>query len=368
MICAEEEIWICALSLCMRYEGGLARRLYDHYGSARSVFKQPLTELVRHKGMHRSITEKITDKSLQAKAGNILKWLRSKNIRPVFLYDQIYPFRLRECPDAPLLLYVAGQADLNSSPVLSVVGTRSATPYGKSLCREIISGFMALGIRPVIVSGLAFGIDITAHRAALENDLPTVAVLPTGIDTIYPASHRNDAIEILRRGAVISEFPPSTQGSRHNFLQRNRIIAGISDATLVMESREDGGAMITAHLAGGYSRDVLAVPGRPSDVCSKGCNDMIRANKAALVTSARDIADVMGWDIKDTPVVQRQLFGILDEKEKEILNHIKESGGDINAIGERTRMAFAELSAILTKLQIKGIIECMETNEYRSLI
>lgn len=370
MICAEEEIWICALSLCTRFEGGLARRLYDHYGSARAVFKQPLSELVRHKGLRRSIAEKISDKNLLSTADNVMKWLIAKNIHPVFLYDQTYPHRLRECPDAPLLLYVAGEADLNSSHVLSVVGTRSATLYGKSLCRDIISGFVPLGIRPVIVSGLAFGIDITAHRAAMENNLQTVAVLPTGIDTIYPASHRDTATDILQRGAVISEFPPSTQNNRHNFLQRNRIIAGISDATLVVESRTDGGAMITAHLASGYSRDVLAVPGRPSDVCSKGCNDMIRTNKAALVTSARDIADVMGWETtgKDARALQLELFEALDEKEKEILNYIKEDNGDIHTIRNRTMIDFTELSAILEKLQEKGFVECLEKNKYISLI
>jgi len=370
MICAEEDIGICALSLCLRYEGGLARRLYDHYGSACSVFKQPLSELVRHKGMRRSIVEKMMDPALLNQAAGILEWLKSVNIRAIPLYHEDYPCRLRECPDAPLLLYVAGQAMLNEGPVLSVVGTRKATPYGKSVCREIISGFKSLGIKPVIVSGLAFGIDITAHRAALENDMPTVAVLPTGIDIVYPSAHLDIAAQILECGAVLSEFPPKTQGHRHNFLQRNRIIAGLADATLVVESKVDGGAQITAHLALGYSRDVLAVPGRPSDICSQGCNNLIRMNKAALVTSARDIADVLQWEVRDKDIqaVQQKLFESLDDRDRQIINHIRENGGDINAMGESLNMPFPELSARLVQLQVQGFVDCLGNNEYISRI
>lgn len=370
MICAEEEIGICALSLCLRYEGGLARRLYDHYGSACSVFKQPLTELVRHKGMRRSIVEKMMDPILPNHAAGILEWLKSVNIRTIPLYHEHYPCRLLECPDAPLLLYVAGQAELNEGPVLSVVGTRKATPYGKSLCREIISGFKQLGIKPVIVSGLAFGIDITAHRTALENDLPTVAVLPTGIDTIYPSAHLDIAEQILEHGAVLSEFPPKTGGHRHNFLQRNRIIAGLADATLVVESKTDGGAQITAHLALGYSRDVLAVPGRPSDICSQGCNNLIRMNKAALVTSAQDIADVLQWEVrgKGLQAVQQELFESLEDRDRQIINHIRENGGDINAMEESLNIPFPELSARLVQLQVQGVVDCLGNKEYISRI
>ncbi|MDD2289958.1 MAG: DNA-processing protein DprA [Bacteroidales bacterium] len=370
MICAEEEIGICALSLCLRYEGGLARRLYDHYGSACSVFNQPLAGLVRHKGMRRSIVEKMMDPALFNQAAGVLEWLKSVNIRAIPLYHQDYPYRLRECPDAPLLLYVAGQAVLNQGPVLSVVGTRKATSYGKSLCVEIIAGFKPLGIKPVIVSGLAFGIDVTAHRAALENDLVTVAVLPTGIDTIYPSAHLDIAAQILERGAVLSEFPPDTQGNRHNFLQRNRIIAGLSDATLVVESKADGGAQITAHLALDYSRDVLALPGRPSDICSQGCNNLIRMNKAALVTSARDIADVLQWDVsgKGLQAVQQELFESLDEQDRHIINHIRENSGDINDMGESLNIPFPELSARLVQLQVRGVVDCLANKEYISRI
>ena len=370
MICGEEEFSICALSLCMRYEGGLARRLYDHYGSARTVFSRPLPELVCHKGMRRSIVEKMTDPSLPEQVSDVLQWLRSVNIRTVFLYDDEYPYRLRECPDAPLLLYVAGQSVLNEGPVLSVVGTRKANKNGKALCREIISGFKPLGIKPVIVSGLAFGIDITAHRAALENDLTTVTVLPTGIDTIYPPAHLDIALRILERGAVLSEFPPKTPGNRKNFLQRNRIIAGLADATLVVESKADGGAQITVHHALGYARDVLAVPGRPSDVCSQGCNNLIRMNKAALVTSAREIAEAMQWEVsgKELQVAQQELFDSLDDKDRQIIVHIRENGGDINDMGESLNIPFPELSARLVQLQVKGAVDCHDNKEYNSLI
>jgi len=368
MICEEEEIYRCALSLCMRYEGGLARRLYDHYGSAAAVFKQPLTELVRHKGFHRSIAENLHKPELMNMAQRECLWMEKRKIKPVFLYDTSYPLRLRECCDAPLFLYVAGSADLNRGPFLSVVGTRSATPHGKAVCRDLIGGLKNLGINPVIVSGLAFGIDITAHLAALENNLTTIAVLPAGLDQIYPATHRNIALNIARQGAVITEFPSETQGNRHNFLQRNRIIAGLSDATLVVESKKDGGALITAHLACDYSRDVLAVPGRPEDVCSKGCNDLIKNNKAALVASAADIAYMMQWETTpaETSAYQQDLFTTLDNPEKLVYSHIKKQGGDVNSLSECLQLSFPVLSATLTKLQVKGLIECMENNEYRS--
>ncbi|HOO42135.1 MAG TPA: DNA-processing protein DprA [Bacteroidales bacterium] len=351
----------------MRYEGGLARRLYDHYGSATAVFKQPLAELVRHKGFRRSIAENMNNPGLMKMAQRELQWMEKRKINTVFLYDDSYPVRLRECPDAPLLLYVTGPADLNRGPFLSVVGTRSATPYGKAVCRDIIGGFKNLGINPVIISGLAFGIDITAHLAAMENNLTTLAVLPAGLDQIYPATHLNTAMEISRRGALVTEFPSETQGNRHNFLQRNRIIAGLSDATLVIESKKDGGALITAHLACDYSRDVLAVPGRPCDICSKGCNDLIKNNKAALVASAYDIARTMLWKTvpEHTNAYQQDLFAALDNPEKLVYSQIKKQGGDVNSLSECLQLSFPVLSATLTKLQVKGLIECMENNEYK---
>lgn len=367
MLSAEEELWVCALTLCLRYEGGLARRLYDYYGSAQSVFKQPLEVLAGHKGMRRSLVEKLSDPDLPNQATRTVTWLKSKKVRTVFLYDPSYPYRLRECPDAPLVLYAAGETEMNDVRVLSVVGTRRATPYGEAQCRDILSGLAELGLKPVIVSGLAFGIDVTAHKAALENSLPTVAVLPTGIDAIYPASHRDLAVEIAKKGMVISEFPPDTQGNKKNFLQRNRIIAGISDATLVVESAADGGALITAHLANGYARDVLAVPGRTTDLRSQGCNNLIKENKAALVTCARDVAEMLQWDIpsEDPIAIQQTLFEILDEKEKQILSQIQETGGDINSLAEKLDIPFPRLSALLTQLQVKGIIECQENKEFR---
>ena len=354
----------------MRYEGGLARRLYDHYGSAEAVFKQPLTELVRHKGFRRSIAEKMLDPELVKMAQRELQWIEKRKIKLVFLYDQSYPLRLRECCDAPLLLYVAGTADLNRGPFLSVVGTRSATSYGKAVCKDLIGGLKNLGINPVIVSGLAFGIDITAHLAAMENNLTTIAVLPAGLDQIYPASHLNIARNITRQGAVITEFPSETPGNRHNFLQRNRIIAGLSDATLVIESKKDGGALITAHLACDYSRDVLAVPGRPGDVSSKGCNNLIKNNKAALVDSAADIARMMQWETTpdENTAWQQDLFTTLDNSEKLVYSQIKKQGGDVNSLAECLQIPFPVLSATLTKLQVKGLIECMENNEYRIIL
>lgn len=370
MIC-EEALCVCALSLCLRHEGGLARKIYDFYGSARAVFQQPFEHLVQHKGMRRSLVEKIADPNLFREAEDTMKWLQSKNVRPIFIYDHDYPYRLRECPDAPLLLYAYGQADWNAPHLLSIVGTRKATMYGKDVCKDIVAGLSRLGLHPVIVSGLAFGIDVTAHMAALEHGLPTIAVLPAGIDEIYPASHRSVAIAIAKKGLIVSEFPPKTQGNKNNFLQRNRIIAGLSDATLVIESAENGGALITAHLAQDYSRDVLAVPGRITDKNSKGCHNLIREHKAALVTGASDLAAVLQWDTpleKDKKAVQQKIFDTLEPLEQQIVTHLHQTSGNMDALAEALPVPFPQLAAALTNLQIKGIVECGENKEFRLLL
>lgn len=365
MICAEEELAICALNLCLRYQGGTARRLVDYYGNARAVFEQPASGLSGHRGISSAMAEKLKSPGLMDEARSEYEWTRSKRIRLVTVFNEQYPQRLKECPDAPVVLYVVGDLDLNHSSVLSVVGTRSATPYGRSLCADLIAGLAQLGFNPLIVSGLAYGIDATAHKSALDNELPTVAVLPTGVDEIYPAAHRNLAKEITARGAVLSEFPSKTVSNKHNFLQRNRIIAGLSDATLVVESKENGGALITAHFAAGYSRDVLAVPGRPSDACSKGCNRLISTNKAALVTSARDIADALGWEIPGSGgIQQRSLFDSLSEMEKNLLADIKENGGSIDEIFRRLEIQLPLLSSLLTQLEVRGLIRCLPNKEY----
>lgn len=359
---SEDFLYLTALALCLRHKGGVARQLLDYYGTARTVMEQDAAVLTQHPGITPALASALLDPALPEEAQRQCEWAAAKNVKMVTLYQPEYPYRLRECADAPVMLFVVGPLDLNQSPVLAVVGTRSATPQGRELCTQLIEGLARTGLAPVIVSGLAFGIDICAHKAALQTQLPTIAVLPTGIDRIYPTSHRPIAKEIAKTGAVLSEFPPQTAGLKNNFLQRNRIIAGLADATLVVESKQDGGALITAHLASDYGRDVLAVPGRPADLCSMGCNRLIRSNKAALVTSTQDIVDALGW--QPVQAVQTSLFDSLTEEEKALLVSIQEFGGTLNDIHRRVNIPIPTLSAQLSTLEIKGVLRRLPNGEY----
>lgn len=359
----EDIIYLFALSIALRYQGSANKKLVDYYGSAREVLSQSASELCRHKGMTPQLANDIKDPRTFDAAQKEMDWALSKNVRIIPFYSPQYPHLLSECPDAPALLFAVGPLNLNSGPFLSVVGTRSATIQGKEICRQLISGLVRLGHRPVIVSGLAYGIDSCAHRAALENSLATLAVLPVGVDQIYPAGHRSLAVDICRTGAVLSEFPSGTQGFRNNFLQRNRIIAGISQATLVVESKQDGGSLITAHFACDYGREVLAVPGRPCDSTSVGCNRLIHDNKASLVCSPEDLAFALGWSAP-APQSHPSLFDSLTDQEKRILSDIQEHGGHLSDICRRLKIPVPELSAILTQLELRGIVRVLPNKEY----
>ncbi len=359
----EDLLYICALSVALRYQGNVSKKLIDYYGSAREVLAQSESELSRHKGIGRELAAAVRDPRTLETAQKELQWAASKKIRVIPYFSPAYPALLAECPDAPALLFAVGALDLNGGPFLSVVGTRSATLQGKEMCRQLIDGLARTGLRPVIVSGLAYGIDGCAHRAALDNGLPTLAVLPVGVDRIYPEGHRNLAVEICRTGAVLSEFPSGTEGHRHNFLQRNRIIAGISQATLVVESKQDGGSLITAHFACDYGREVLAVPGRPCDSTSMGCNRLIHDNKAALVCSPEDLAFALGWKPVPDPAPQ-SLFDSLTDTEKRVLAHISEHGGHLNSICRSLDIPVPELSALLTQLELRGIVRVLPNKEY----
>lgn len=365
MIRTDDALWICALNRSLRYKGGMARKLMDYFGSAKAVFDQSGDTLLHCSGLTEADVRTLKDPTTLPEAEAELAWALSKNIRLLTPDDDAYPYRLKECPDAPALLYVVGTADLNEGPMLAIVGTRTSTPEGKEMCLTLVEGLCRLGFHPTIVSGLAFGIDAAAHKAALACQLPTLAVLPNGVDEIYPTSHRSLAKEIVATGAVLSEFPSKTVGNRHNFLQRNRIIAGLADATLVVESKKDGGSLITAHLALGYGRDVLAVPGRPKDTCSQGCNRLIHENKAALVTSADEIADALRWERPaqnegGTP----SLFDSLASEEKQLLVAIQDGHDTINALCDHLRKPVSELAVLLTQLELRGIVRTLPDHRF----
>ena len=298
-----------------------------------------------------------------------LEFAEKNQIKVLTFCDEDYPSRLRECDDAPIALYYRGNADLNALRIINMVGTRKATAYGQDICQQFLKDLASYCPDVVVVSGLAYGIDIHAHRNALINGLDTVGVLAHGLDRIYPATHRKTAVEMLNQGGLLTEFMSNTNPDRQNFVRRNRIVAGISDATIVIESASKGGALITAELAESYHRDCFAFPGRIHDEYSIGCNRLIQTNRAALITSAQDFVEAMGWQTSSVApkAIQRELFPNLTEEEELIVNILKKSqdGMQINTLVVEANIAINRMSAILFELEMKGVIRTMAGGVYR---
>jgi DNA processing protein len=273
----------------------IARKLISEAGSAREVFKLNRISLERVERIGPQLSHSISTSALLDRASREMEFLERHHISALYFEDADYPARLKECEDAPILLYARGTVGLQAKHAISVVGTRKATSYGKELCRNIVLELGSMISDLVIISGLAFGIDVIAHRAALEGGIPTVAVLAHGLDTLYPNAHRETAKKICQQGALVTDFHSGIGPERNNFLRRNRIIAGLADATLVVESAHSGGALITADMASSYQREVMAVPGRATDEHSRGCNTLIKNNVAAMVESAEDLLTHLNW-------------------------------------------------------------------------
>ncbi|MDG1333349.1 MAG: DNA-processing protein DprA [Crocinitomicaceae bacterium] len=292
----------------------------------------------------------------------IVSFIEKHEIKTVFYTDENYPKRLSECADAPLLLYQKGKDELQFERWVAVVGTRNATPYGKAICRELIQSFQGKNI--VVVSGLALGIDSYVHQYCLEFDVPTIAVLGHGLDRIYPHKNRELAKSILQKGSLLTEFPPNTLPDRENFPKRNRIVAGLCDATVVIESNSKGGSLITADLANGYSRDVFAYPGSVFHASSQGCNDLIRSDKAHLIGSGRDFLELMEWN--EVPVKKKALIipPNLSPLQKEITSAIGSSTIHIDELAEKTRLSLSTLNIELFDLLMGGSLNELPGKRY----
>lgn len=301
-----------------------------------------------------------------------LAFAEKNKIRCLSIHDEDYPSRLRDCEDAPLVLFYKGNADLNRLHVVSMVGTRHATDYGKDLCTRFIRELKELVPDVLIVSGLAYGIDICSHRAALQYGADTIGVLAHGLDRIYPAVHRLTAAEMIGHGGLLTEYPSGTNPDRQNFIRRNRIVAGISDATLVVESAEKGGALITADIADSYHRDCFAFPGRISDLYSAGCNNLIKTNRAALVQNAEDFVKAMNWVCKEArpAAIQRQLFPDLNEEESMICSLLEKNpdGMQLNNLVVAANIPVNRLAGIMLELELKGVVRTAAGGMYRILL
>lgn len=354
-----------AISLIPNIGDVLAKRLVSHCGSVEAVFSENKIALEKIPGIGESYAKSVLNQKVFNRVDEEIKFIEKNKITPLFYLDKEYPKRLTHCEDSPVLLYFKGKANLNSEKVISIVGTREATDYGKQLCEKLIADLVQYN--PIIVSGLAYGIDVCAHKAAMDNNLTTVCGLGHGLDKIYPAIHKSTAEKMLENGGWLSDFTSGVAPDRENFPRRNRIVAGMSDATIVVESKAGGGSLITADIANSYNRDVFAFPGRVNDDCSLGCNNLIKQNKAALIQSAADLIYILGWEqkIKNAPI-QKQLFVELKPDEEILVNLLKEKDSvNVDDICLFAKMPMSKVSSLLLTLEFSGIVKSLPGKRYR---
>ena len=354
----EEFLHILALLNADGIGDVMAKKLISHFGSAVGIFAAKKQQLLKISGVGTSMINALTNKNIFTKAEQEIEFINSNNIEYFYFKNDDYPPYLNHCYDAPILLFKKGNINLQNQKIISVVGTRQMTNYGKSMLDELFEGLKVYN--PVIVSGLAYGVDIYAHRLALKHNLQTVAVLAHGLDRIYPAVHKNIAKDLLKNGGLLTDFWSNTNPDRENFVKRNRIVAGLSQATIVIESAEKGGSLITADIANSYNRDVFAVPGRITDTYSKGCNQFIKTNRAAVLSSAKDLAYILNWekDIQGKKAIQKQLFIELSDAEKHIYNYLlKEGKQQIDMIGLHCNLPTFKAASLLMNLELKGVVK-----------
>ena len=347
-----------------------AKILVQQLGSAENIFKAKLQWLEKIEGIGSIRAASIKAFKDFEKAEDEIKFIEKYKIKPLFITDKDYPKRLLNCYDSPTLLFYKGDADLNSSKIVAIIGTRNHTEYGKQQTEKLIKEISSQNI--LIVSGMAYGIDAIAHKASLKNDLATVGVLGHGLDQIYPPDHSNLAKDMVKNGGgLLTEFRSNTKPDKHNFPTRNRIVAGMSDATVVIETGEKGGSMITAELANGYNRDVFALPGRVTDTKSAGCNFLIRNNKAMLLTDAEEIIEMMGWEekIKKAKVKsQKELFIELNKEEKLIVDILNEKESvHIDELNFKSGLSSSSAAAAILSLELQNVIISLPGKLYRLL-
>ncbi|MDR2690732.1 MAG: DNA-processing protein DprA [Dysgonamonadaceae bacterium] len=346
-----------------------AKQIIDHLDDVSLVFTEQKRLLERVPGLSRRIIAEIRRPEVLKRAEQEVRFIEKNKIMPLFITSPAYPKRLRECADSPVMLYYRGNADLNAAKVISVVGTKNASAYGRDMTEQLVRGVKEKFPDTLVISGLAYGIDICAHRAALQENVATVGVLAHGLDRIYPHVHRSTAVEMLNKGGLLTDFMSETNPDRQNFVKRNRIIAGIADCTIVVESAEKSGALITAGIADSYNRDLFAYPGKAEDRYSAGCNSLIKYRKAALVTSAQDVFREMNWDAETQsaarPAVQRSLFTDLNTEEKTVFDLLSKAKNlQMNSLAIELNWPVGQLSGVLFELEMKGIIRCKPGGVY----
>ena len=348
-----------------------AKKLVAYCGGAEAVFKEKKNALEKVPGIGKITAQLMNSSEALKRAEEELKFIRLNNIQCLFFLDEDYPQRLKNIDDAPILIYFKGNCSLNRQKHISIVGTRNATDYGKDLCAKLCEELMSFN--PSIYSGLAFGIDISAHKNALKNNLPTIGIVAHGLDRIYPAQHKSTAEEMLEYGGILTDFPSKTKPDRENFPKRNRIIAGISDATIVIEAGEKGGALITAEIANSYNRDVFTFPGKVNDTYSKGCNWLIKTHRASLIESGAELAFLLGWELenntKKSKKTQTSLFVELNEEEKLIADVLQiQNEQHIDQICVKTGLTQGKASMLLLNMEFNGVIKALPGKIYQLVV
>jgi DNA processing protein len=350
------------LSLCqVPYIGHVhAKKLCDTFGSASAIFKARQCDLEKIEHIGEIKAKSIKSFRDFSKAEKEIQFIEKYGIKPVFVTDDDYPQRLLNCFDPPSMLFYKGTAGLNASKVVAIVGTRNNTEYGKYFTEKLVKALSRFDL--IIISGLAFGIDSIAHKSSLKYGIPTIGVVGHGLDTIYPEENANLAKQMIRDGGLLTEFRSNTKPDKHNFPSRNRIVAGISDATIVIESGIKGGSNITANLAWGYHRDVFAVPGRSNDLKSEGCNRLIRENKAILLDDPEQFIEMMGWNDHERKkgMLQRQMFAEFTEEEKKILELLRKNKfTGIEDLNFNSGISSSGLASALLNLEMQGVLKVM---------
>ncbi|MDG1398391.1 MAG: DNA-processing protein DprA [Polaribacter sp.] len=336
----------------------LAKKLIVNVGDVQQIFKEKTASLQKINGIGANVLKHLFDKKNIQFAEAELKYIQENNINYTYFLENDYPKNLHNCIDSPILMFKDGNINFNNHKIISIVGTRNMSSYGRDFITKLIDDLTEYN--PIIVSGFAYGVDICAHKRAVKNNLQTVAVLAHGFETIYPKVHKKYIHQINENGGFLTEFWSEEQPLRENFLKRNRIVAGISKATIIVESAAKGGSLVTADIANSYNRDVFALPGRATDIYSKGCNNLIKNNKAELLTSANDVVRLLNWDIKEKPkkVIQKQLFLELNSNEQKVYDYLLKEGKQLlDVIALDSGIPLFQLSSILLQMEMKGILK-----------
>jgi len=335
----------------------IAKKLIQHCGNATEVFASKKSQLQKIDGIGSVVIKNLQDKSVFSKAEAELQFIAQENISTTYFQEENYPERLKHCYDSPVLLFQAGNIDLQNRRIISIVGTRQITTYGMEFTKKLIEEISPLN--PIIVSGFAYGVDIYAHQIAMDCGLQTIGILAHGLNQIYPKTHKKYMAKMEQNGGFLTEFWSTSNPDKENFIKRNRIVAGISEATIVIESAERGGSLVTANLANDYNRDVFAVPGRTTDKYSQGCNNLIKTQRANLLTSAADLVYILNWELQreSQKVVQKQLFVTLTDEEQIIYDYLQKTGKEMmDIIALECDFPIYRISSILLNMELKGVI------------